>query len=244
MTPQFAFSTWQDAARKLNAAASAADVNILRPLPYRRFDQDAVATWWLTPSKDNPAYADGKIVVERPSPFAPDGPLIGLHIEKGIGPTAAELFSRRPSLVMNDGWIWRAFFRDMSNGRVERDMLAAEAAADGLPLVVAIVTAIEDLPGLEQDEHRERDRGETVWYTAVGGRLERAGQHDPSVLTRSLDMSETLPSLAQKIAALKDLDWRWVEILLGIPFEHVEVGGMPASEVWARACAPWRSWLR
>ena len=205
MTPQFAFSTWQDAARELNAAASAADAKILRPLPYRRFDQDAVATWWLTPSKDNPAYADGKIVVERPSPFAPDGPLIGLHIEKGIGPTAAELFSRRPSLVMNDGWIWRAFFQGMSDGRVERDMFAAQEAAGGLPLVVAIVTAIEDLPGLEQDEHRERDRGETVWYTAVGGTLERAGQHDPSVFARSLDMSETLHRSPRRSPASRTL---------------------------------------
>ena len=244
MTPQFAFSTWQDAARQLNAAASAADVKILRPLPYRRFDQDAPATWWLTPSKDNPAYADGKIVVEQVAPFSRSGPLIGLHIEKGVGPTAAELFARRPSMVMDDGWIWRAFFRDMSNGRVEQDLRAAEAAADGLPLVVAVVTAIEDLPSLEQDEHRDRDRGETIWYSAVGGRLEGGQQDSPGALARTLDASESLPSLAQKIAALNDLDWRWVEILIGIPFEHVEAGGMPASEVWARACAPWSSWLR
>lgn len=244
MNPQFAFSTWQDAARKVNAAAISAGVKTLRPLPYRRFDQDAVATWWLTPSKDNPAYADGKIVVERPAPFAPNGPLIGLHIEKGVGPTAAELFAKRPSLVMDDGWIWRAFFREMSAGRVEGDLIAAEAAADGLPVVLAIVTAIEDLPGLEQGEHRERDKGETVWYIATGGKLERAGEHDPSVLARSLDARETLPSVARKIAALEDLDWRWVEILIGVHFEHVEKGGMAAAEVWARACAPWTSWLR
>jgi len=85
--------------------------------------------------------------------------------------------------------------------------------------------------------------GWTYSVTSITEARGAGSRHRPSP-GAPLDTSETLPSLAQKVAALKDLDWRWVEILIGIPFEHVELGRMPASEVWARACAPWRSWLR
>jgi hypothetical protein len=247
MTPKFAFSTYRDAAQRLRVAARDQGIG-LHPLPYRRFDPDADDTWWLAPSTDNPAYGDGKIVIERPSSPSADAPIIGIHLEKGVGPAAAEFFSksaRGRRLLMHSNWTWNAFLRDMRGGRVEQDLLAAEQSADGWPLLVAVVTAVQDLPILEQDEERRRDEHpEVVWFQSSSGKLERSGVRDPGPLAHDLAPRETIASIGGKVAAMNDLDWRWVEVLIGIPFERVADGGESAAEVWARACAPWRRWLQ
>lgn len=246
MTPKFAFSTWHDAVVRLNDAARESGIE-LHPLPYRRFDPDADATWWLAPTSDNPAYADGKIVIEGPSPQAPSGPLVGFHVEKGVGPAAAELFStnaRGRRLMMNNGWTWRSFVSEMGTGRVGRDLAVAVEAAGDLPVLVTVVTAVQDLPSLEQGEERTRGNPEYVWYRPASGHLERAGEHNGGDVARRLHQTETMTSLANNILAIPDIDWRWVEIMIGIPFERVGQGGLTPSDVWHHACSPWRAWLR
>lgn len=246
MEATFAFTSIHHAALQLSDTARAAKVE-LHLLPYRRFDPEADDTWWLAPTTANPAYAEGKIAVEAPWEAAPSASMIGLHIEKGVGPTAAPAFeetARGRRLVMHDDWIWRAFVREMGTGRVEHDLRAAEDAAGELPLLFTLRAAIQDLPRLEEFEDRDRFKGEVLWYRPRGGRLEREGSHQPDVLAAALDGTETLASIAEKVRLIPDVDWRWVEFFIGIPFRRVAEGGLPASEVWNRACAPWLAWVR
>jgi hypothetical protein len=51
-------------------------------------------------------------------------------------------------------------------------------------------------------------------------------------------------SLADKIATVPNIDWRWVEIMIGIRFTRVRSGGSAPSEVRRRACAPWQASLQ
>ncbi len=246
MVAEFAFTSLHDAALQLNAAARAAKVKP-HPLPYRRFEPEAEDTWWLAPTTDNPAYADGKIVVERPTEATPGASIIGLHVEKGVGPAAASAFeesARGSRLVMNEGWIWRAFTREMETGRVEHDLVAAEEAAGELPLLLLFRQAVVDVPRLEAFEDRDRFAAELLWYQLSGGKLDLLGAHQPDVLASTLDRTETLPSIAEKLRAVKYIDWRWVEVIVGIPFHQVPSGGLSASEVWDHACAPWLGWVR
>jgi hypothetical protein len=69
------------------------------------------------------------------------------------------------------------------------------------------------------------------------------GRHTPRLL-KALDSRETFASIAAKIEAVEGVDWTWVEVLAGVPFQTVPNGGLPASEVWRRACAPWLRWVR
>src|SRR5688572_865388 len=91
LAPEFIFATEREAAAKISDAASAFG-HRLYALPYSRFDPDR-STWWLSPTSANPAYAVGKIVVERPTIVDDGSKLIGLHIEEGVGPAAAPFFA-------------------------------------------------------------------------------------------------------------------------------------------------------
>ena len=62
MTGSFAFTSLHNAALRLNEVARVAKVE-LHPLPYRRFEPEAEDTRWLAPTTNNPAYADGEIVI-------------------------------------------------------------------------------------------------------------------------------------------------------------------------------------
>lgn len=246
VSPEFAFSSLRDAATQLLGASRTAGVD-LHPLPYSRFSPEDT-TWWLSPVSENPAFAYGKIVVERPSVVDPDAPIVGLHVEKGVGPSAASIFeetARGRRLVMERDWLWHAFSRGMKSGAVEKDLVSAEEAAAGLPLVVEIVASLQWPPRMDGDEDRPVDPNavERAWYRPDGGLLTLIGRETPQLL-QALATHETLPSIASKIEGMKNADWAWVEILVGVPIRSVPSGGLPASEVWRRVCAPWLPWVR
>ena len=89
--PAFGFTSLHDAALQLGAVARARGVEV-HPLPYSRFSPEDDFTWWLAPTGQNPAFGEGKLVIERPSAASDGGVLIGFHVEKGAGPAAAPLF--------------------------------------------------------------------------------------------------------------------------------------------------------
>ncbi len=244
--PGFAFSSLRDAATQLRAASRAAGVD-LHPLPYSRYNPEDT-TWWLSPVGENPAYAFGKIVVERPTIIEEGATIIGLHVEKGVGPSAAGIFedsARGRRLVMRHDWLWHAFARGMKSGAVEKDLVVAEAAAEGLPLVVAIVASLQWPPRLDGDEDRpvDEDAVERAWYRPSAGALTLIDRKTPTLL-KALDDHETLASMAAKIDAIPKVDWTWVEVLIGVPFQSVPSAGLSGSDVWRRACDPWLRWVR
>lgn len=246
VSPEFAFTSLRDAANQLLVASRAAGVD-LHPLPYSRFDPEDT-TWWLSPVGGNPAYAYGKIVVERPSPLDPGSVLVGLHVEKGIGLSAASIFeetARGRRLIMANDWQWHAFSRGITSGAVDHDLALAEEAAGGLPLVVEIVASLQWPPKMDGEEDRpvDPDAVERARYRPSGASLELIHRKTPKLLD-ALDAHETFASIASKVAAMKDADWAWVEVLAGVPFRPVPSGGLTASEVWRRVCAPWLRWVR
>ena len=218
----------------------------LHPLPYARFDPEGDHTLWLAPTTTNPAYADGKIVIEQPLEALGGTVLIGLHVEKGVGPTAAPMFEGQRfgrSLVMHADWQWNAFLRGIASGAVDNDLRVARQSAGELPLRVLVVASVASLPKMESGDWRGEWPVERVWYDVQAPGLGRLSPSGTGTLRR-LGERENLSSLAGKIAEIADLDWQWIEILVGIPVVRVASGGLPASEVWRRACAPWLAWVK
>lgn len=63
-----------------------------------------------------------------------------------------------------------------------------------------------------------------------------------------LGRPKTMPELAQRIQAIENLDWAWMNFHAGLRF--CLRNAVPDCEVWSdqqvwkRVCRPWRSWLR
>jgi hypothetical protein len=245
--PAFEFSTIHDAALQLREAARANRVEV-HPVPYLRFDPEGDWTWWLSPFPDNPAYAHGKVVIEKPSIISDDQPLIGFHVEKGVGPSAAPAFEatqRDRRLVMANNWTWHAFLRGMRTGDVDASLAQATEAAADMPLRIAVIAGPQAPGRLDPNDQPRGLDPERVWFEIEGGRLRRRGDERVEVL-RALGHNETFATLAAALDAVppRDLDWRWIEILAGIPFRRDTLGALSASEVWRQACAPWLRWVR
>ena len=244
--PEFAFTSEREAAAKIHAAAKAAGVS-LHPLPYSRFAPDKT-TWWLSPDSANPAYAFGKIVVEGPTIVYDGAKLIGLHVEKGVGNSAAPVFedsARGRRLMMGRDWTWHPFFRAVRSGELDASLHDAEAAAGGLPLVVEVVASLQYPPKLDDVEDRpvDPDAVDRIRYRWSTGSLVQVHRQTAGAL-RALKEVETMSSIGEKIAAIKDLDWTWVEVVVGVPFHPVATGGLAPTDLWQRVCTPWMRWLR
>jgi hypothetical protein len=144
---------------------------------------------------------------------------------------------------MRDDWQWNTFLRAIDSGEVDDALLAARDAADELPLRVLVVASTASPPRLESDDWRGDWPVERVWYDVEAPRLKRLGADQADVL-RALDDSETMSSVAETISEIRHVDWQWIEIIVGIPFVRAASGGLSASEVWQRACAPWLAWVK
>jgi hypothetical protein len=245
--PAFAFSSVHDAVLQLQGVARELRLPEFHTVAYQRFRPEDDWTWWLSPEPGNPVYAYGKLVVEKPSRSSGDQPLIGFHIEKGVGAIAAPAFVRTQhdrNQVMASDWAWYSFLRAMRSGAVDRTLGEAAEAADGLPLRVVVV-ATPATPGRLEPDDDPRVDAETVWYDVVEGRLRRAGEERVEVLA-GLGDDATFVTIADAIDAVppRDLDWRWLEILAGLPFRRNADGALSAREVWQRACAPWLRWVK
>ena len=243
--PEFVFASERDAAAKLHDAARAAKVK-LYPLPYSRFDPEKT-TWWLSPVTTNPAYPFGKIVVENPTIVEDGAKLIGLHMEKGVGETAAEFFqvgSRDQHQVMDRTWTWHPFLRALRSGDLDAAMRDAQAAASGLPLVLEVVAAPTLPRGGEGDQHPlDPVVAERIRYAWSDDMLALSARRAPMKL-REFGERETLASIGERIAQIEALDWTWIEVLIGVPFRPVASAGLPAAEVWTCVCQPWLAWVR
>ena len=105
-----------------------------------------------------------------------DGVLVGLHVEKGVGPTAAPIFEEGrfgQSLVMHRDWRWTAFLRGIDSGAVDEDLRAAREAAGELPLRVLVVTSTASLPKMESGDWRGDWPVERVMYDVQAPGLKR-----------------------------------------------------------------------
>lgn len=238
----------EDMAKRVLGAARASGYQGLTAIPWNRFEPVS-STWWLSPSTENPAYKHGKIIFTRRD-AQPGDMLIGLYIEKGIGPGAAQLYAetaRGRRYLMDHNWTWRAFIEAAESGAFDRVMAQAESEAS-CPITVAVDASNVPVPtGHGEDVHGASLPRDVVRFEWSKGHLEWLDADISADIIQGVGRSKTMAELAQKIQAIKNLDWVWVDFHAGLRFR---LGGSEAEETWSdadlwrRACRPWRSWLR
>jgi hypothetical protein len=80
------------------------------------------------------------------------------------------------------------------------------------------------------------------------GRLRCVRSDAPIGILRGREGVKSLQELAEVFELTENRDWVWIDFQAGLPF-LLGAGGPDADvwseeQVWIRACAPWRSWLR
>lgn len=125
--------------------------------------------WWVTPTKDWPAYHVGKFHFSLPD--ADDADVFcGIEVEKGFGPVieplcATEKWRRR---IMRDEWIWHRFIDDMATGRVSETVKGCAANLQRPIRLTVIGNPFRDSTDFDPYEN---DASDKVWFTTRGEEL-------------------------------------------------------------------------
>jgi hypothetical protein len=232
--PRAPFATSRDGANALRDVAHRLLRRQLTRIPYNRFDRLDETTWWLSPGNDVPAYKHGKIAVTRDylsgNDKAESGSLfVGFYVEKGLSPEFAEAQYPGKRLGMDAGWRWTSFFPALQEGRL--DSIAREVQTrTGLSVAVCV-----DGGFLEEDP----DFLKCSWSVGEFSVLKEArGGLNP------LNRAASLRGLANSISSLPDLDWKWLNLHIGLEFADDGSDVWEAERIWNSVCHPWRDWLK
>lgn len=178
----------------------------LRPFNY--YDP-ANTPWWLIPGPDWPAYRYGKYA------FAPDDGMLscGLYVEKGLGASTMGTYGSK--YVMDADWQWQHFIRDIQSGRV------AEATAKiRLPLFLTL-TSPKSIERFEQGACCKQDK---LVFRVTEGRLEKVQECLQAGCLFPLAKLERLEALPEMLSTMKNLDWIWIDLVLGTKLHYPKEG--------------------
>lgn len=240
------FTNAYERAQAAKKQAHRAGLTNLVTLPFNRFSPENTQ-WWLSPSSENPAYKHGKIVFEQTRPELGDL-FVGLYVEKGVGPAAAELFNTTPygrKSVMDNTWVWHEFMSDLEERRFADAAAEAISRADH-PLILAIEAMIVSLPKDESGVHSQPNPREIALFEYEEGRITFLS--DDSNVDESLALLSTgseLSALSRAISKLDQLDWLWIDFHAGFRFNKVaaDQSEWDTSRLWSVAGIPWTDWL-
>jgi hypothetical protein len=214
--PRHPFDSIQNAATELRRVAVSAGAGPLHPLPFNRYEP-VDTDWWLSTVSDNPAFKHGKIVLTNGAAAAPGELFVGLGFEKGIGPTAAELFARTARgrrRLMDSTWAWkRALMPALRSGAFAESAAAAEAAA-GVPLTV-FVAAIYVPPSPDWDDGTDvRTKGfpsDAIRFEYSGGTLALIDHELAAGLLDAMAEVHSFQSMASMVDRIPKGDWAWCD---------------------------------
>jgi len=245
----FNFVSAQDAAKSVLTAGVRAGYEGLTAIPFNRFDPNSTS-WWLSPSKDYPAYKYGKIIFTNRD-ATPGDMLVGLYMEKGIGPSASAPYretARGRRYIMDSGWTWYGFFRTLAAGGIDA-IFAHMETETGRPVTVAIDGGNVPVPSGDRDEvHSPSVPRDVIRFEWTKGELCWLDEDIRAGILRNFGRPNKLVSVAERIAKIGNLDWVWIDFQAGFRSRTVtqDAGSevWSADQVWKRIVWPWRSWLQ
>jgi hypothetical protein len=212
--------------------------------PYNRF-LPQFTEWWLIPSNEWPAYRYSKLFFHRfqPAPERTEWFYTGFYVERGLGEQLASLADVKKTHIMHGDWYWHDFIRQAKAG--EMDSAVQEVLLNSQrPVVLSMdVYGFNQVPEPDTERQPPYDWIEFVIHSQDGHF--RLGQPGSEILAQ-LNSCVNLSELAQCLEALTELDYFWVNLLIGIRLQYgTEAdGSWKAAEIWHRALEPWNSWVR
>jgi hypothetical protein len=181
---------------------------------------------------------------------APHDFFVGLYVERGVGERAAPAFggtARGRRLTMDRTWLWaRGFEAALRSGEFEREAAAAENAAS-IELTAAVDGGLVQPPSGRDDGESdvETEGVDFIRFRSSAGRLAFLDSEMGAGRLAGVEMSESLAEFADRLKAVRDTDWVWIDFHIGVRLAASRdvAPGWSAAETWRRACAPWQRWL-
>lgn len=223
--------------------------------PYSYYDPEDTI-WWMVPSSEWPAYRFAKLffVAEGEAPVL----YSGLYVEKGLSPMVAETYHKRSAFAMGDGWAWPGFCDDLRNGAVSR-AISRVAELSGTPLRVQIhasVSIAKASSSYDPHDHTTFENpADVVEFETHDGVLTAVRKETPGRVALPLLGISNLTDLPDAVNAIENLEWTWIDLLIGIPIQLA--GGAQgeataedsaavwdANALWRHGLQPWQPWLR
>lgn len=206
-------------------------------LPYNRFSDSGIASserWWLSPTKDNPAFAFGKIVATTLEEWVEAGKVfVGFNVEKGI----LEPFIKGEDYVLKQHWLWNEFVRD-GGSRLEPKL---GEAADALGRNVQIVIS----SGTEPQRGGDVEPGDLVQFEVKGPDLVKTTATIRRGYLKEVATAISCKTLGAELVKLNPpaLRYQWVDLMIGSHFE-MKLGGANDLGAAAAMLEPFRAWMR
>lgn len=202
--------------------------------------------WWLSPSPENPGYRYGKVLFGfdqgRPSDL-----FVGLYMEKGIGPTAGQLYAETRKgrrYIMDDDWLsrWQAFTEALVSGALDACFQNAEHQG-ARPVIVEVDAGHVPIPTPGERDDRPQFPREFVafqWSAGAIAPLERVPSEE--TLLERCAQARSMSDLATKVSDLSREDSVWLDVGIGVRLSAADTWS--AGQIWVRAVEPWLGWVR
>jgi len=213
--------------------------------PFNRFEWEDDTTWWIAPAPEQPTYKYTKILVGASSKWLPWIPgnhlFVGVHVERGLGPQVLDDYPAWENKVMEPGWTWHDFCRDVRAGRlVSTIKTAAQQTGSALEIHV--------LAGVPVKDPRDYRRDLIQFVCEDGHSIKPSAA--PMIQTadaflRSAGTSTSLPELIEYLVAIAH-PWLWIDLCLGHTLSTMPRSGEPATPIDAlvdQSLKPFRTWL-
>lgn len=207
------------------------------------------ALWWALPSRQWPAFHLPKLFVDWLHPHIRPDLLFGLHLEKGVEPSAQHASACDPAWIMDAHWAWQRLRRDLRSGAI--DQLVRQVSSSDVPKLY-LRMEIGDGIGTGTPNPCER----TLWRDGIYYGFECNGEdaglrplfaHDPNRLAAPLGRSKTLQELAAAMDEIPDACTRWIDWQLGIAVRLWEPGSAQVAiavpDLVGRYVAPFVRWM-
>jgi hypothetical protein len=222
----------------------------LSPLPWNRHEPKTTL-WWLTPSRHNPAYADGKFVFS----LARDDPrrllagrddalielgtlFVGVNFEKGFGPAACQIGTPRPHSdeLLGPEWVWHQLIEGHGPEQFALTLTRLSEKTGKVHLYVSSGTARDSA-----DTRTVRPL-DCALFDCVGDRLDCRLHNrfpDGTLHELSVETSRTFSELATKLRTVDD--FHWVDVYAG---SYVPKGEVDLSKLHADVLSYLEPWIR
>lgn len=212
--------------------------------PYNRFLPD-FTEWWLIPQSDWPAYRYSKLFFHRFQQSATKSKWFytGFYVEKGLGKQLTGMADVNIRHIMQDDWYWYDFVRHTKGG--EMDSAVREVLLRSQQPVVVSIDAYEFNCVPEPDTDRQLPH-DWIVFTVHSEKIDFQITRPSSETLIELNGCANLRELGQCLEGLKDLDYFWLNLLIGIRLQYgAETSGTwGAAEIWHNALEPWNPWIR
>lgn len=196
-----------------------AEFDKLTARPWNMYDPDATS-WWLVPSNDWPAYKHGKFYFD----WAENGKnsiLLGLYIEKGLGPIVAKAYScpKGLRLIMHRDWTWFGLIRDLENGLLPHKV---KEVAITFPTSFELVIDGGYIQNpCDFDLYGLRPQWSKYFYEwdTSSGQFVLKTQESTLESLRILTKLKTFDDLSSILQDFASEPWLWVDFFIGIRFQ-------------------------